>query len=72
MIRVRGDRDPQAIVGGNLKAVHVVGSHDGQDLRVRMLSETNVVGGVVIIIIIILVVEVMWLKFGGVPVLVAV
>lgn len=71
-IRVRGDRDPQPIVGGNLKAIHVVGSHDGQDLRVRMLSKANVVIVVTVIInIIILVLELMWLKFGRVPVLVA-
>ena len=64
-IGVRGDRDPQAIVGGNLKAINVVGPHDGQDLRVRMLSKANIV----VVVIIILALELMCLKFGRVPIL---
>ena len=38
-------------MGGNLKAINVVGPHDGQDLRVRMLSKANVVVVVVVIIL---------------------
>ena len=43
LIGVRGDRDPQPFVGGDLKAAHVVGAHDGQDLRVRVLPKANAI-----------------------------
>ena len=38
---VRRNRDPHAITQINLEAPNVVGSQDGQDLRVGVLAKTN-------------------------------